>query len=272
MIPAVLTAALAAAMMMGPPPAGAESRLIPSRVRRRGHPSVGWTVLALLLPVVVAGVWGVRVTGWVVCVGVAAGTVAWVIAGRRRRRREASAAEDCAQAARALASLLRAGNIPHQALAEAATDFPVLASAASAARLGADVARELDRAASRPGLSGMRPVAAAWRLSERTGAPIAGVLSGVAETLRRQRQVEAVVETELAAARTSGHIMAALPLLAVGLGLVAGVNTPEFLLTEPLGQLLTVAGVLLTAAGVLWVEALARPGPRGGAQTRRSDR
>ena len=88
------------------------------------------------------------------------------------------------------------------------------------------------------------------------------MLARVADNLRRQRQLDAVVATELAAARASGHIMAALPLLAVGLGLAAGVNTVDYLLREPAGQALVLAGVALTSAGVLWVDRLARTGAR----------
>ena len=56
--------------------------------------------------------------------------------------------------------------------------------------------------------------------------------------------------------------MATLPFLALGLGLVSGVNTLEYLLTEPLGQWLVLAGVALTSAGVIWVDRLARTGAR----------
>ena len=149
-----------------------------------------------------------------------------------------SAAEECARAARILASLLRAGQIPTAALREAAADCPVLEPAAAAAAIGADVPRTLEAAASRPGQDGMRSVAAAWRVSERSGAPVAECLARVAENLRRQRQLQAVVEAELAAARASGRIMAALPFLAAGLGFAAGVT--------------------LTASGVLWIDRLAQ--------------
>ncbi|MHA6525926.1 type II secretion system F family protein [Tessaracoccus sp. G1721] len=203
---------------------------------------------------------GVRPLLWGFAV-VIAGATLWRLAGARRTRLvETRAADECAQAARVLSSLMRSGSIPHVALSEAAVDFPVLAQAAAAARLGGDVGQELARAAEGPGRLGMRCVAAAWQLSERTGAPVADVLARVSDNLRRQRQLDAVVATELAAARTSGHIMAMLPFLAVGLGLAAGVNTVGYLLREPVGQVLVLTSVTLTSAGVLWVDRLARTG------------
>lgn len=264
MLTAALMAGLAAALVVGPPPTALAGRLRPARVARgNGHLAVGALGGAAALG---AGwlVLGTRPVVWMVAVAVAVSTLGWLEYGRRARREESRAADECAQAARALSSMMRSGNIPRVALAEAARDFSVLASAAAAARLGSDVGRELDRAADGPGRAGLRAVAAAWQLSERTGAPIAEVLGRVAETLRRQRQLDAVVATELSAARTSGHIMATLPFLALGLGLVSGVNTLDYLLTEPLGQWLVLAGVALTSAGVIWVDSLARTGARQG--------
>ena len=66
---------------------------------------------------------------------------------------------------------------------------------------------------------------------------MADVLAQVAGNLRRQRQLHSVIDAELAAARTSGHIMAALPFLAVGLGYLAGADPVAFLFGGVLGQI-----------------------------------
>ena len=257
-----MEAGLAAGLVVGPPPTLLARRLRPPSV---AHGSRLLAVGVLGGAVALGTAWlvlGTRPVVWMVVVAVAVCTLGWLEYGRRARREESRAADECAQAARALSSMMRSGNIPRVALAEGARDFSILASAAAAARLGSDVGRELERAADGPGRAGLRAVAAAWQLSERTGAPIADVLGRVAETLRRQRQLDAVVATELSAARTSGHIMATLPFLALGLGLVSGVNTLDYLLTEPLGQWLVLSGVALTSAGVIWVDRLARTGAR----------
>ena len=95
-------------------------------------------------------------------------------------------------------------------------------------------------------------------MSERSGAPIAGVLEQVAENLRQEHQLAEVVETELSSARASGHIMAVLPFGAVGLGFLAGGNPLDFIFGAALGQWLALVAVALTAVGVVWTERLAK--------------
>lgn len=196
--------------------------------------------------------------GWAISAAVASGTLTWIGLTRWRARVAAKRAKEVASAARLLSSLLRSGQIPTASLREAAADFPVLHQAAAASEMGAEVAPVLERTAKAPGAEGLMTVAAAWRVSERSGAPVAGVLQRVADSLRLEQQIAEVVETELAAARASGHIMAVLPFGAVGLGFFAGVNPLEFLFGEVLGQWLSTAAVVLVAVGVVWIERLAR--------------
>ncbi|MHA7861304.1 type II secretion system F family protein [Tessaracoccus sp. Y36] len=252
---AALVAALSAAALIGPAPG--LRRLAPRRRRLPTRVSP-WVVLGVLAVVGAAGALGFRAVGWMAVGAIAFGTSGWLVASVRRRRSASRRAGECAAAARVLSSLLRSGQIPTVALAEAARDSPVLAPAAAAAALGSDVGAELERVASVPGQGGMRSVASAWRVSERSGAPVADVLSSVSENLRRQRQLQAVIEAELAAARASGHIMAALPFLAVGLGFAAGADPLEFLFGGVIGQVLVLTAVTLTAAGVLWIDKLAQ--------------
>ena len=196
--------------------------------------------------------------GWAAAAGIAGGTIAWLVLERVHHRRARARADEVAQAARLLSSLLRSGQIPTEALREAADDYPILAPAAAASRLGIDVTGALRAGAAQPGAGGMATIAAAWQVSAASGAPVASVLQRVAEALRSERRVAQVVETELAAARASGHIMAVLPFAAVGLGVFAGVNPLEFLLGAALGQILSLVAVTLTAVGVVWIERLAR--------------
>lgn len=265
MTSAVLVAALAAALLLGPAPERGLGRLT-TRPGLPGRQMGGRSALAYGLlagAVLIGAAFGLRVLGWAVIIGVAAGTVARLVMAHRRRAAASRAAEEVARAATVLSSLLRSGQIPTRALAEAAEDCPVLAPSAAAAQLGADVGEELRTGASLPGQEGMALISAAWRVSERSGAPVADVLATVAGNLRRRRQLGAVIETELAAARSSGHIMAALPFLAVGLGFLAGADPLGLLFGHPAGQLLVFGGVLLTAGGVLWIDRLAQGSPAG---------
>ena len=271
MIGPALVAALGVALLLGPDPARRLARMSTDSdvgVPGSGRP-MSLTVLALTGAALVGAALGMRALGWFVIGGIAAGTVGWLLVQHRRRAEALRSADEVARAARVLASLMRAGQIPTVALAEAAEDCPVLARAASGARLGADVGDQLAGAASAPGMGGMALIAAAWRVSERSGAPVADVLAGVAENLRRERRMRGLVEAELAAARSTGHIMAALPFLAILLGFAAGADPLRFLFGEAVGQLLVLGGVVLTAAGVLWIDRLARPrgfSSRGGAR------
>ena len=201
---------------------------------------------------------GPAVLGWAITAGVAGATVCWLVLRRVAARQARERAFEVAESARLLSSLLATGQIPTEALRETAKDFPVLAPAAAAAKLGGDVPAALRSSAGTEGSEGLRTVAAAWQVSSRSGAPVAGVLQGVAEALRQERRVAEIVETELATARTSGQIMAALPFAAVALGFFAGTNSLEFLFGAGLGQWLCAVAVLLTAVGLVWIERLAK--------------
>lgn len=260
MLTAAALAALAAWLVVPGPPASRFRRLEAARARPR---SIAWKVAPPVTAGVVAAglvvvVMGPGALGWAVAVGVSGGTVCWMVLARISARRARRRADEVARAARLLSSLLNAGQIPTVALGEAAADFPVLAPAASSAQVGGDIAAALRQGASAPGGDGLRTIAAAWQVSSRSGAPVAGVLRRVADSLRLERQVAEIVETELAAARTSGQIMAALPFAAVALGFFAGVNSLEFIFGAGLGQWLCAAAVVLTAAGLMWIERLAK--------------
>lgn len=260
---AVVLLTLAAVVAVGRPAERGLRRLAaPPEVRgRRVAASVVasvWIVLGL-----VTSLLGPRVAGWVVAGAAIGGTALWVAssAGRDRQRNREKAT--VAHAARTLALLMQAGQVPTGALEDAATDCPVLSSAALTGRLGGDVAAALRDAGQQPGREGLKRVAAAWRVSERTGAPVAAVLARVAENLRQERHLASVVTSELASARASGRIMALLPFVAVAVGTVVGANPIAFLFGSWAGEGVFVAGTGLAAVGVVWTERISRSVLRG---------
>ena len=141
------------------------------------------------------------------------------VADRARRRAEAALAE----AVGSLAADLRAGQQPAEALAA----------------LGGPATQH-------------RAIDAVWAVSERSGAPAAGVLDRVEQDLRARQDQRREVVSALSGARSTGTLLAVLPLLGVGLGAGMGAHPIAILLGEPRGQLALVAGVVLEALGVFW--------------------
>ena len=263
MLICVLFFALAAALLVGKEQnlerLGTPARRGPGRdstaaVRKTSRPVV--IVLAAGL-VAVAVVFGIKAAGWGLVAVIAVGTAAWVLRRAAAERARRNWADETTRVTVGLAMLLRSGQIPTAALAEAATDCDALAPVAAVARLGGDVPAALQEVSQTPGREGLARVAGAWRVAERTGAPVASVLLQVAEGLRAERELAGVVEAELAMARGSARIMAFLPLGALLLGSFVGANPLGFLLENPLGSVLALAGVGLAAAGVVWTEKLA---------------
>ena len=255
MIGAAVMAALA--VLLGLSPSG------PQRLRRLDasdltpHRRGGRRRSALTVTAVVTAVVGTWMVPGLAAVFVASGTIGWIARSRRRRRRAARAVEDVAEGATLLAALLRTGQVPSIALREAAHDCEALEFAAAVSALGGDVGNALAQSSTEPGRSQLAAVAAAWTLGGRSGAPTAELLAGVAENLRHRQALGSLVESELAAARASGHIMAALPFLGLGLGAVVGADPLSFLLHDPGGSWAILIAVGLTSIGVLWIERLA---------------
>lgn len=229
---------------------------VPAAPRRLRGPVFG-AVIAGVIASVAFGVGGLYALGWTIAGLAVAATViglVWRGVGQRRAR---IASREVARAARMLAGQLRIGQVPAVALADAASDCPVLARAAMAAQVGGDVVMALSASAARPGCAGLVEVAAAWRLSEASGAPIADIIERTAQGLRERESAEAAVAIEIAGARTTGRVMAVLPLAGLGLGYASGSDPVRFLTAEPLGEALFVVGVLLAVAGVWWMERMA---------------
>jgi tight adherence protein B len=216
---------------------------------------------ALTLGMLVDGVRGAVVGA---AVTIAGGTVVRIAVLHARDRSAQRAQSDVARACGILASYVRVGQVPAEALVLVATECPVLAEAAAVQQIGGNVPDALRSRSVRAGHGGLLDLARAWQVSSSTGAPMAPALEEVASGLAADESLRSVVSAELAAPRSTGKLMAVLPLVGVGLGYLLGGRPLEWLVAGPAGWACLLLGLLLAAGGVLWIERLARAAAAGG--------
>lgn len=236
MTAAVMTVlAVLTGLLRGPSPATARLRMLRPRTPRLGlrRPAVP-RARAGVAAAAIGGAAAIDTWAWLgygatapalptiagaLAAATAAATLGRAAADRVRRRADAALTE----AVGSLAADLRAGQHPAEALA---------AVAGSATE--------------------HRAVMAVWSVSERSGAPAADVLDRVEQDLRAREDQRREVTAALAGPRSTGTLLAVLPLLGIGLGAGMGAHPIAILLGQPRGQVALVVGIALEALGVLW--------------------
>jgi tight adherence protein B len=234
--------------------------LAPGPVRPTGRLARGHRLPLLALPAavgLVVALSGLARLALAVIAGaaVAAGLGLW----RRRAARVAASAVSARvlETCRLVGAELAAGRPPGDVLALAAEEWPLLDPAAEAFVLGADVPLALRRVAEVDGARDLRVLAAAWEVAHRSGRGLALAVGGVAEELQAEHATRRVVESELASARATARLVAALPLVALTMGSGVGGNPWRFLLASPVGLACLAGGLALVLAGVWWIESIA---------------
>ncbi|MFI9808979.1 type II secretion system F family protein [Streptomyces sp. NPDC052301] len=162
----------------------------------------------------------------------------------------------------ALAGEVRAGRQPGEALLRAARDSGGLgdaqASVVAAARFGGDVPGALAAAARQPGAEGLLGLAACWRVAVDQGAGLAVGLDRLDAALRAERDQRADLRAQLAGARVTALLLAALPGLALLLGAAMGADPLHVLLHTGAGLGCLAAGAAFEAAGMWWAMRIVR--------------
>ncbi|GAA1577147.1 hypothetical protein GCM10009742_21150 [Kribbella karoonensis] len=160
-----------------------------------------------------------------------------------------------------LSADLTAGRPPIAALEGAASVSPDLQPVHAAAKLGADVPTALTKAAATPGATSLRALAAAWRVTEQSGATFAALTERLANSLRADEAIHRQTEASLATAHSTARILAILPIVGIALGYALGAHPLTFLTTTPPGYFCLTTGLLLTTTGLHWTTRLSTPTP-----------
>ena len=175
--------------------------------------------------------------------------------GPAARRRSARERARTVQALGSFSAELESGQAPTAALLGSGGEPCVWPTAAAAVRLGEDIASALTYdAKARPALI---PLAACWSVSVSTGTGLASAVARLATSARAAEAVRVDLEGELAGPRATARMLALLPVIGVGFGVLLGSDPLTWLLTTPAGLICLVAGAGLTALGTAWTGRIA---------------
>lgn len=238
----------ALAMWLAMPP-----RSAPAAARKPAWATVAAVGLLALVAALLHGRWLVLA----LVVGAAALGASALLARRRRRREAERFGDQALEACELLAAELQAGQPPSVALDRVSEEFGSLVTVARAHQLGSDVPAAWRDLAATPGGGDLRLVAGAWQVAARSGSGLADAVSGVAASLRATRATRRVVASELASARATARLMAALPVLALLMGSGIGGNPWAFLFGTGLGLACLGLGLAFGLVGIWWIEAIA---------------
>ena len=249
-----MTAALllSAAALVAWPDRRAVLRL-PGRITGPRLAVVGGAGMPVVLSAVLAAAVGAILSTPLVAALAAAGAAAGV---RTWSRRRATAQVDAslrglADGLGALAADLRSGRslVDAAAAAEQACGDP---------RAGRSLVRAVRTPEAAPAeapgeiADALARIAAATRLSTRTGCSLAAVVTAVEDDLRARARHRAELRAATAGPRASAVVLAGLPVLGLLMGSGVGADPWRVLTTTTPGQGLLVCGVALEAAGLAW--------------------
>ena len=93
-------------------------------------------------------------------------------------------------------------------------------------------------------------------LSSQSGSSINEALTLVADKLMTRRNQEQLIATELASTKATVFVLAGLPIMGAGMGLMLGSDSISWLLGSPAGRVCLVLGIGLELVGWFWIKRL----------------
>ena len=93
-------------------------------------------------------------------------------------------------------------------------------------------------------------------LSSQSGSSINEALTLVADKLMTRRNQEQLIATELASTKATVYVLAGLPIMGAGMGLMLGSDSISWLLGSPAGRVCLVLGIGLELVGWFWIKRL----------------
>jgi tight adherence protein B len=184
-----------------------------------------------------------------------------MIAKRADRQRSMALAASLAPALQLLVDNLRVGRDLVSALSEVSesADEPVaslFATVVSEVRLGARVDDAFVGVADAEGDRHLSVVASAVGLNIEFGGNLVEILGSVIESLEEEDRLRRDIDSLTADGRLSSSVLLALPVLTL---IVVSVLSPGYaapLINDPIGRLMSGAGVVLAVIGWTWLRAL----------------
>ncbi|MGE2717566.1 type II secretion system F family protein [Mycolicibacterium litorale] len=250
----VAALALALAVLLNPVDVSRRLRTPGPRPHNSRRPGV----LIALAGAAAVTVWSVAPAGAVLAAVIAGATAAVRIRNRRAARRRDRESESLQGALEVLVSELRVGAHPVAAFEAAAGETggrvgESLRGVAARARLGADVGAGLHDAARGSELAPQwKRIAVCWQLAQDHGLSIATLMQTAQRDIAERQRFSSRVDAGMAGARATAAVLAALPVLGIGLGQLIGAEPVRFLFTGGAGGWLLAIGVALSCVGLLW--------------------
>ena len=93
-------------------------------------------------------------------------------------------------------------------------------------------------------------------LSSQSGSSINEALTQVADKLMTRRNQEQLIATELASTKATVYVLAGLPIMGAGMGLMLGSDSISWLVGSPAGRVCLTLGIGLELVGWFWIKRL----------------